>query len=302
MKRIAIVLAAAVVLLGSGQQVPAALVTAGLIYQLDATDAAKIAYDGSGNITSWASSQGSAVGFSMVPGTEGGVTPPTYQATGGGNMNRPNVKFVASSGAAQRLVQNAGGSTTPMCVFIMENTDSPPGNGLGGIWGRNGSDNGIRFWSDTPPEGAWGSPGNKHQLVNLAIQGSDPNNPSYGLNWAGSNGQPPQSENYYWSDTTVIDGRQTWQNKNWGTLGAYTYNTRTHTWPTTAIGNYYQAPGRSWSGQIGEVLAYDRWLTDPERQEVETYLANKWLVPEPTTMGLLALGGLAALRRRRSRK
>jgi hypothetical protein len=269
-------------LLGFGQQVASALptlpITSGLIYQLDATDAANLLYDsGTGAIVSWTSTQGSAVGFSMVPGTGGGLTPPTYEATGGGNNNLPNVKFVASSGAAQRLVQNAGGSTTPMCVFIMENTDSPPGNGLGGIWGREGRDNGIRFWSDNPPEGAWGSPGNTHQLVSYAITGTDPNRPDYGLNYLGDNGQPLGSENYYWSDTTVSDAHQTWHYKNWGTIGAYTYNSRTHTWPTTALGNYYEPPARSWSGQIGEVVAYDRYLDDTERQAVEAYLTAKWL-------------------------
>jgi hypothetical protein len=41
-------------MLGFGRHVFAALpITDGLIYQLDATDAANIAYDGSNNITSW---------------------------------------------------------------------------------------------------------------------------------------------------------------------------------------------------------------------------------------------------------
>jgi hypothetical protein len=291
MKRIAIVLAAAVVLLGSGQQVPAALVTAGLIYQLDATDAAKIAYDGSGNMISWASSQGSAVGFSMVPGTGAGLTPPTYQATGGGNMNLPNVKFVTGIGpTAQKMLQNAGGTTTPLCVFIMINTDSP-GNTVAGIWGWNAHDRGIRGWVDTPPGGAYGNPGDKHMVVNIALRGGAPREEDYGLNYDGDNGRPPLSEDYYWSDTTVIDGHQTWQNKNWGTLGAYGYNSGSRTWDATALGNYYEPPNRSWRGQIGEVLAYDRYLTDAERLEVETYLANKWLVPEPTT--IFALFGVA---------
>ncbi|MCY2931101.1 MAG: PEP-CTERM sorting domain-containing protein [Planctomycetota bacterium] len=283
MKKLAILLVVVLAMLGLGRPALAVLpVTTGLIYQLDATDVANIAYDGSGNMLSWTTSQGSAVGFSMVPGTGTGMTPPTYQATGGGNSNLPNVKFVASSGAAQSLVQNAGGSTIPLCVFIMENTDSPPGNGVGGIWGKQGSDQGIRFWNDNGPGGGYGPP-NTHQLVNIAITGGDPNRPDYGLNTQGDNGQLPNTENYYWSDTSVFDGHQTWTNMNWGTLGGYCYNNgwfgRGTTFQTTALGNYYQAPGRSWSGQIGEVLAYDRYLTTEERQQVQTYLANKWLGP-----------------------
>ena len=35
-------------------------------------------------------------------------------------------------------------------------------------------------------------------------------------------------------------------------------------------------PARNWRGPVGEILAFDRKLTDTERQEVEGYLAHKW--------------------------
>ncbi|MCY2926928.1 MAG: PEP-CTERM sorting domain-containing protein [Planctomycetota bacterium] len=287
MKKMGIGLLAAVALLGFGQQAFGAVlpVTAGLLYQLDATDTANIVYDGgTGNMISWTSSQGSIAAFQMTPSG----TAPTYSATGGGNNNLPNVNFTIGS----KLASGSGGIARS--VFIMENTTS--NGGLGGMWGRNNVDTGIRFWSDN-----YSAP-NTHQVVNVAILGGAPNFNDFGINMPGDNGQPPQTENYYWSDTTVIDGRQTWQNKNWGTLGAYRYTTAiggASNWASVALGTYYQSPGRAWGGQIGEVIAFDRWLTDPERQQVETYLAAKWLVPEPATMSLLVLGGLAMLRRHR---
>jgi len=119
------------------------LPTEGLIYNLDATDSSSIKYDGSKNITSWASSQGAATGFTIVPVS--GRTIPTYSATGGGNRNLPSVVFSLSS----ILTQNLGGATTPKCVFIMENTTSVVE--YGGIWGRGGNgDNGIRLSAPEP--------------------------------------------------------------------------------------------------------------------------------------------------------
>lgn len=48
-------------------------------------------------------------------------------------------------------------------------------------------------------------------------------------------------------------------------------------------------------GYIAEVLIYNRRLSDVERIAVEGYLADKWgktNVPEPSSLGLLGLGGL----------
>jgi len=44
-----------------------------------------------------------------------------------------------------------------------------------------------------------------------------------------------------------------------------------------ALGSYFWPAGRSYNGKIGEVLAYDRILTETELQAVENYLSEKWL-------------------------
>lgn len=58
------------------------------------------------------------------------------------------------------------------------------------------------------------------------------------------------------------------------------------------------------AGSISALLMWDRQLTSGERLEVETYLSNTYVVPEPTSIAFLATGGLAvaavaAARRRR---
>ena len=55
---------------------------------------------------------------------------------------------------------------------------------------------------------------------------------------------------------------------------------------TFAIGDYLGS-GRSYLGDIAEVIAYDRWLTDEERIATERYLQNKWGLKEVAANGVL---------------
>jgi hypothetical protein len=48
------------------------------------------------------------------------------------------------------------------------------------------------------------------------------------------------------------------------------------------------------AGTMSALLMWDRQLTPGERLEVETYLTNTYVVPEPTSIAFLATGGLAA--------
>lgn len=344
MKKTGTLLMVAALLCGGQQAFSAASlpVTSGLLYQLDATDSANLLHDpGTGAITSWASSAGSATGFAVAPTSD--RTGATYSATGGGNNNLTNVVFSLGS----VLVQSGGPATTPKTVFIMENTTGV--DKYGGILGRYNRDRGIRFGVDNPDAGSiYGGPavvgtnlydnlgpavaGGTHQLINGVHITEDalgygtppyslnPYNPyrktatnaknDFGLNDEGLNGQGGvYTENYYWSDNAIFDGRQTWQNKNWGTLGAYAYdNYIVPTWiaPGSGFGcvalGAYNGASRGWAGGIGEVLVYDRWLSDAERQSVETYLTSKWLVvPEPATLFTLFGVAVPMLLKRRAK-
>lgn len=299
MKKMGIGLLAAVALLGFGQQTFGALtlptVAGTLLYQLDASDPGKVSVDGSGNVTSWAQSAGSWP-CTMVPvsGSSGGWTlqPPTYQPTGG-PLGKPTVNFQLTDNTVQKLVQSAGQAAIapPRTVFIVENTTVA--RGCGGIWGRTDNDKGIRSWVDNPD--------GTHQLINYAIRGNNVTYEDMGVNTNGGNGMPQYYESYYWSDANLFDARQTWTPANYGVLSGTAYLGWASNWPGTSLGNYYNyGEGRNWGGQISEVILYQEILSDADRQAVESYLTAKWLVvPEPATMSLLALGGLAMLRRRR---
>jgi hypothetical protein len=52
-------------------------------------------------------------------------------------------------------------------------------------------------------------------------------------------------------------------------------------------------------GDVAEVLVYHNALSASDRQEVQEYIFAKYGIPEPTVAALLAIGGLALLRRRR---
>ena len=55
-----------------------------------------------------------------------------------------------------------------------------------------------------------------------------------------------------------------------------------------AVGDYWghNSNKRAYSGDIAEVIAYDRWLTDEERVATERYLQNKWALKEVAANGV----------------
>ena len=55
------------------------------------------------------------------------------------------------------------------------------------------------------------------------------------------------------------------------------------------------------NGYIAEILVFDAPLGDADRLAVESYLNNKWIVPEPGSLALLAASGLPLLLSRRRR-
>ena len=63
-----------------------------------------------------------------------------------------------------------------------------------------------------------------------------------------------------------------------GTAGTSTGGASSGTFAITkyGIGNQANPSGETWNGYVGEVIIYNAALTDTQRQQIQTYLGNKW--------------------------
>ncbi len=67
----------------------------------------------------------------------------------------------------------------------------------------------------------------------------------------------------------------------------------------TRLGADPQGGGLAFDGQIGALLIFDSALGAGDEAAAQQYLYDKYFVPEPGALSLMALGGLAMVRRRR---
>ncbi len=121
---------------------------------------------------------------------------------------------------------------------------------------------------------------------------------SYGM-FAGAqiiNGNVPAVTGQFQVFAASFNGSSGWFRVDGTTI--LSGNIGSHVLGGLSIGSNYGASGMM-DGKVAEVLVYDGGLNTAQLLSVEEYLANKYLVPEPTTMILLAIGGLGILRRKR---
>lgn len=227
--------------------------TEGLAYWCDAGRPETILTNGSGEVTSWMSrAVSSATALvnpgTAMPGTTGTKSKPVFNAeTATALGGRPGVYFANAGRSLWADVKSPVRS-----VFIVVKLSANQNN-CNGLWGPAGRDCGFRFSSNT-----------------TSMEG------------ATSVVRPTAS-----TDRVRMDGLSTFsfgQNTvrvfsvRFGSADAAFYETIGLESPsptrTTALGAYCGNPAIE--GYVGEVIAYDRALSDAEMQQVEDYLAAKW--------------------------
>lgn len=164
---------------------------------------------------------------------------PVYQAEG--INGRPAVYF---AGLTNRIATST--EFTQQTVFIVNQPEGSPQ--YGGIWGGEN-----------------------------AAQGTDYGIRCVGGNvWAGGTNLPHNYFNTFekYRINGVEDVRFTPGQPH--ILCARRERTDKLTMPI-ALGSYFWPKDRSYKGKIGEILAYNRFLTEAECQAVENYLSEKWL-------------------------
>jgi hypothetical protein len=148
-------------------------------------------------------------------------------------------------GARKRML---GSAVTNAQTLLAVNLIRDTSNDNGGFWGMEGNDTGLRIGGTT-----WYFPGNGNDFHYVGAGGL------VAVNGAVSNalvnvGQPHLITSVSGTQKTFLP----------------------------AIGDYWGSPqwtGRYYRGDVGEILVYDRRLSELERQTVEAALMTKWFLP-----------------------
>ncbi len=171
---------------------------------------------------------------------------PAYEPAGLGG--RPALRFGTGSSLAAKTPSAV---RTVFVVAALSGTQS----GNGGLWGISGLDRGFRFANNTTRiEGDDGHvrptlPGDR-VCVDGVFDGG-------------------QATDFASGVTRVFSARMDGDASHFANIGLGTPAAR-----GTVVGKY--CSNSSFQGLVGEVIAYDRVLTDGEMEQVEAYLAAKW--------------------------
>ena len=251
-----------------------------LAYWLDADDASTIVADGEGRVTRWTSKAGVA-GLAFVPPTGSASFPYVGPTVSESAINGRNaLMFEADAEHFPRLVAtntvSGGGLATvdQKTVFILTRPRKTGvtisntfifyvwkgiiGQRLGaGGWDVRGSDDGTGETFDTT-----------HGLRLDGVQ-----RPSAGETWG----------NLYLYHDSVQQILTMRHEHDFVVVNSYgTYNGVSRFVPSLGGGaTYSEGYSRSFHGDIAEVIAFNRVLSEAEMQRVENYLAEKWGIAQP---------------------
>ena len=251
-----------------------------IVYWLDADDASTIVTDGDGRVTKWTSKAGVA-GLAFVPPTAVANFPYSGPTVSEAAINGRNaVMFEPDADHYPRLVAtntvSGGGYATvdQKTVFILtrpRKTGVSINNtfifyGWGGIIGQRC---GAAGWDVRGPNDGTGETfDTTHGLRLDGVQ-----RPGEGENW---------NMLYLYHDT--IEQILTMRHEHdFVVVNQYgTYNGVSQFIPSFGGGaKYSESYSRSFHGDIAEVIAFNRVLSEAEMRRVENYLAEKWGIEEP---------------------
>ena len=253
-----------------------------LAYWLDADDASTIVTDGDGRVTRWMSKAGIA-GLAFVPPTGSASFPYCGPTVSEAAINGRNaLMFEADAGhfprlAATNTVSGGGLATVDQkTVFILtrpRRTGVSINNtfifyGWGGIIGQRC---GAAGWDVRGPDDGTGETfDTTHGLRLDGVQ-----RPGEGENWATM---------YLYHDAVqqILTMRHEHDFVVVNSYGTYRGNSRIV--PSIGGGANYGdgvSFSRSFHGDIAEVIAFNRVLSEPEMRRVENYLAEKWGIAQP---------------------
>ena len=231
--------------------------TNGLAYWCDAGLRDTILLDSSNAVTGWVSRVASS--SSMLVSTGGSMpnsstrSKPTYSADALGG--KPCISFAGGLNALWSIAK-----TPVRTMFVVVAANGAQTGNCAGIWGVAGKDRGFRFSNNsTSVEGGGGGvrftgPGDWVTLDGVAkgTSGFDLGNGTVRV--IGARMDSAHHTDAYFTDELGLGANEA---------------TR-----VTNLGNYSGNP--SFVGFVGEVIAYDRELSDNEMKQVENYLIAKW--------------------------
>ena len=253
-----------------------------LAYWLDADDASTIVTDGDGRVTRWMSKAGIA-GLAFVPPTGSASFPYCGPTVSEAAINGRNALMFEADAehfprlAATNTVSGGGLATVDQkTVFILtrpRRTGVSINNtfifyGWGGIIGQRC---GAAGWDVRGPDDGTGETfDTTHGLRLDGVQ-----RPGEGENWATM---------YLYHDAVqqILTMRHEHDFVVVNSYGTYRGNSRIV--PSIGGGANYGdgvSFSRSFHGDIAEVIAFNRVLSEPEMRRVENYLAEKWGIAQP---------------------
>ena len=252
----------------------------GVVYWLDADDASTIVTDGDGRVSRWTSKAGIA-GLAFVPPTGSASYPYCGPTVSEAAINGRNaVMFEADAEHYPRLVAtntvSGGGLATvdQKTVFILTRPRKAGLNvnntfifyGWNGIIGQR---LGAAGWDVRGPNDGTGETfDTTHGLRLDGVQ-----RPEEGVQW---------NSLYLYNDAVqqILTMRH---EHDFVVVNSYgTYNGVSRFVPSIGGGaKYGESYSRSYHGDIAEVIAFNRVLSEAEMRRVENYLAEKWGITQP---------------------